>query len=69
MKRPDELKLTIEQRWEQDIPHDLRSVRMYEHIARIDHEQGDVFGFKSGGDGDNGEHLMYLLDDYFAAQG
>jgi hypothetical protein len=25
----------------------------------------DYFCFKSGGDGDNGEQLMYLLDIYF----
>ena len=24
-----------------------------------------IFCFKSGGDGDNGEHLMYLLDIHF----
>lgn len=54
-------------RWEQGIPHDRRSVEIYRAIAEIDfNEAGDSFGFKSGGDGDNGETLMYLLDCYFA---
>lgn len=60
---------TVAQRWEKGIPHDPRSVEIYAHIAKLDLEQcKDFFGFKSGGDGDNGEHLMYLLDDYFYDQ-
>lgn len=52
------------------IPHSPRSVALYESIAKIDFEYGgDHFNFKSGGDGDNGEHLMYLLDIHFAAEG
>lgn len=38
---------------------------LYKRIAELDFEQGDVFCFKSGGDGDNGEMLMDLLDQYF----
>jgi hypothetical protein len=46
--------------------HDERSVKLYEFISELDfNECGDFFGFKSGGDGDNGEVLMYLLDCYF----
>ncbi len=57
---------TINQRWEEGIPHDPRSVEIFKHIAKVDFEEcKDFFGFKSGGDGDNGEHLMFLLDDYF----
>lgn len=56
----------INQRWEQGIEHNERSIAIYKGIAKIDFEEGDdFFGFKSGGDGDNGEHLMYLLDIYF----
>jgi hypothetical protein len=59
-------KLTITQRWEQGIEHDPRSVELYKAIAKIDYEEcSDSFCFKSGGDGDNGETLMYLLDLYF----
>ena len=31
----------------------------------VDIENGDLFDFSSGGDGDNGEHLMYILDIIF----
>ena len=31
-------------------------------MAQIDFEYGDCFGFKFGGDGDNGEFLAGLLD-------
>jgi len=52
--------------WEAGTPHDPRSEAIYKGIAKIDFEEcSDSFGFKSGGDGDNGETLMYLLDLYF----
>ena len=58
--------MTIGDRWEQGIPHDLRSIALYEAIAKIDYEQGDdSLQWKSGGDGDNGEQLMFALDIYF----
>jgi len=47
--------------------HDERSIHLYEYIAHLDYSEGDdSMGFSSGGDGDNGEALMYLLDCYFA---
>ena len=58
--------LTVDQRWERGIPHDPRSVALYKSIEDIDYNLGGNFGFKSGGDGDNGEELMYLLDIHFA---
>ena len=62
--------MTIEERWEQGKPHDSRSISLYKSIADIDYKQGgDTFGFKCGGDGDNGEHLMYLLDVHFERMG
>jgi hypothetical protein len=45
--------------------HDPRSVRMYKFIDAADFANGDAFCFKSGGDGDNGEMLMDLLDAYW----
>lgn len=58
--------LTITERWEQGKAHDPRSVMLYKSIEAIDFKEGnDYFCFKSGGDGDNGEHLMYLLDIHF----
>jgi hypothetical protein len=48
--------------------HDPRTIKMYEFISQLDfNEANDAFGFVSGGDGDNGEHLMYLMDCYYAA--
>jgi hypothetical protein len=59
--------LTPEERWEQGIDHDSRSVEIADSIAKIDYEEGaDYFGWKFGGDGDNGEELLYLLDCHFA---
>lgn len=56
----------IEKRWEDGVDHDPRSIALYKSIARIDFEEcDDSFGFKSGGDGDNGETLMFLLDCHF----
>lgn len=57
----------IGKRWENGIEHDERSMEIYKFIGEYDFKlAGDFFRFKSGGDGDNGEHLMYLLDEYFA---
>ena len=56
----------ITKRWEQGIPHHPDSKRIAQAIFDLDWEYGgDYFCWKSGGDGDNGEHLMYLLDIYF----
>ena len=58
--------LTITERWERGLPHDPRSIALYKSIADIDYKEGgDSFCLKSGGDGDNGEHLMYLCDIHF----
>lgn len=58
---------TPEQRWEEGIDHDPRSVELYKWIAKYDLKfNDDKFRWTCGGDGDNGEELMYLLDEYFA---
>ena len=58
--------MTPDERWEAGIPHDPRSEELYKELADLDWKYGgDSFCFKSGGDGDNGEQLMYLLDMYF----
>lgn len=53
-------------RWENGIAHHPKSVELFYALAKIDFSLGgDYFCWKSGGDGDNGEHLMYELDIYF----
>ena len=45
--------------------HNQKSKEIYDFISELDFQNGDIFCFKSGGDGDNGELLMDLLDCYF----
>lgn len=46
--------------------HLPQSEELFNHISKLDFENGDYFCFKSGGDGDNGEVLMDYFDDFFA---
>lgn len=63
---PSQKVLSVEERWEQGIPHEDESVKLFESIRKIDEQHGgDYFDFKAGGDGDNGEHLMFLMDIHF----
>ena len=63
------MSISLAERFKDCIEHDPRSIKLYEFISQLDfNEAGDSFGFCSGGDGDNGEHLMYLMDCYFAAK-
>jgi len=48
--------------------HDERSIEIYESISKLDFENGDQLELKSGGDGDNGERLLDLLDLHFEAK-
>ena len=61
---------TLEERWEQGIDHDPRSEKLVRAMAKIDFEQcQDSLQINVGGDGDNGETMMYLLDMHFAETG
>jgi len=56
----------IGKRWEEGIEHHPESVRLFRELEEIDFSLcGDYFRWKSGGDGDNGETLMYQLDIVF----
>ena len=58
--------MNINDRFEQGIEHDPRSEEIFKGIVKIDYEEcDDYFCWKWGGDGDNGETLMYQLDEYF----
>jgi len=57
---------TIQDRCSNGTPHDTRSLSLFSCISQIDfYKYDDGFCWKSGGDGDNGEYLMYILDDMF----
>ncbi len=54
------------QRWEKGLDHDPRSEKIARALGEIDFEVlGDSLCLKFGGDGDNGEQMMFALDIYF----
>ena len=56
----------INKRWEQGTAHHPESIRMYQIIESLEFLYArNSFDFKHGGDGDNGETLMYLLDIHY----
>lgn len=65
-KKAKDLGLTNLKRWEDGIDHHPMSERIVRFLAKHDlHDYGDYFCWKVGGDGDNGETLMYQLDAFF----
>lgn len=53
----------ITKRWEEGAPHHKLSEKLARELSEIDWMYcSDFFGFKFGGDGDNGEFLLYELD-------
>ncbi len=65
-KKANELGLTELNRWEDGIDHHPMSERIVRFMADHDfNDYDDNMCIKMGGDGDNGEHLMYLLDTFF----
>ena len=55
-----------EYRWENGIDHHPDSEKLFKEIKELDWKYNDDnCCWKSGGDGDNGEELMYLLDMLF----
>lgn len=60
------LGLTKIDRWGDGIEHHPMSIRIMEFLKEHDYkEYEDYFCWKCGGDGDNGETLMYQLDAFF----
>lgn len=58
--------LTQIDRWDEGREHHPESVRMMEFLsAHDDADYGGYFGWKIGGDGDNGETCMFQMDTYF----
>ena len=65
----DGIELDTGKRWEEGTFHHQMSKLIFEHIEWIDfYFNNDSLGLSSGGDGDNGEQFMYLLDVFFERQ-
>lgn len=66
MKRIPGVEYDVNKRWESGTAHNPLSEALMKRVKDLDWEVlGGYFDFKTGGDGDNGETLMYLLDIYF----
>lgn len=57
----------VERRWENGIHHHPLSVELMKHMKRMD--TGDQADLRTGGDGDHGETLMFLMDSHFEQLG
>ncbi len=58
--------LTTKDRWGEGIGHHPMSLELMTFIAAHDfNDMDDGFCWNVGGDGDNGESLMYEMDAYF----
>ena len=56
-------------RWGNGIEHHPKSKELMAFLVDIDFNVfGDHFCWKTGGDGDNGESLMYEMDAFFEAK-
>lgn len=60
------LGLTDKDRWGEGIDHHPKSIELMQFLEAHDlHDYNDYFCWKTGGDGDNGETLMYQMDAFF----
>lgn len=68
-KQAKELGLTDIDRWSEGVDHHPESVRLFNFLEQHDLiDYNDFFCWKKGGDGDNGEVLLYQLDAFFELQ-
>jgi hypothetical protein len=60
------LGLTNQARWEEGHPHNPKSIRLMNFLMEHDiKDYHDYFQWKIGGDGDNGEQMMFEMDAFF----
>jgi len=65
-KKACEFELTKIDRWSNGIEHHPMSERLMEFLIEHDfNDYNDYFCWKKGGDGDNGETMMYQMDAFF----
>ena len=55
----------IEKRWEAGAPHHKHSLALVRELKRYNDLNGSPVDLRTGGDGDPGEDLLYLLDMYY----
>jgi len=61
-----QLGLTLIDRWSEGKKHHPMSLRLMEFLQEHDlNDYDDYFDWKMGGDGDNGESLMFEMDAFF----
>lgn len=54
------------ERWERGLSHHSMSIRIMKFIEHHDlYDNDDELDLNTGGDGDNGETLMFLMDSFF----
>lgn len=65
-KKVEELGLINPNRWDEGVEHHPMSEKLVSFMADHDYnDYDDAMCIKTGGDGDNGEHMMYLMDAFF----
>lgn len=65
-ERSKELGLTNLQRWEKGVDHHPMSRRLMKFLKEHDDKDySNFFDWQIGGDGDNGESLMFEMDAFF----
>ena len=66
LKKTPGVEYDINRRWENGVPHHPQSISILKRVNELDWELLDgALDLKTGGDGDSGETLMYLLDIFF----
>lgn len=56
--------MNLAERWEKGIPHKPEVGKLVHLISKMDWDMNSgALDIKMGGDGDNGEDLMYILDE------
>lgn len=69
LKIPNTVSTDINARWEQGVDHHPRSEALVKAMQFVDITYCDnMCDINTGGDGDNGESLLYLLDIIFESQ-
>jgi len=58
----------LDKRWESGMEHHPKSMEIRRHICQIEKLNGGDVGLDFGGDGDNGETVLFLLDIIFEAR-